>query len=62
MVDTETEPRPFDWDAALAHAAANTTLRAGDVVAAPPVQRAALETGPFELAVDGLGVLAGRLA
>jgi hypothetical protein len=61
VVDTKAEVAPFDWDAALAHAAANTTLRAGDVVAAPPVQRSRLEPGPFELAVDGLGVLAGRL-
>jgi hypothetical protein len=51
----------FDWDAALAHAAANTALRAGDLVAAPAVQRTELDTGPFELAVDGLGVLHGRL-
>jgi hypothetical protein len=61
VVDTKAELPPFDWDAALAHAAANTTLRAGDVVAAPPVHRTRLEPGPFELAVDGLGVLAGRL-
>jgi hypothetical protein len=61
VVDTKAELPPFDWDAALAHAAANTTLRAGDVVAAPPVQRTRLEPGPFELAVDGLGVLAGLL-
>jgi hypothetical protein len=51
----------FDWDDALALAAANTTLRAGDLVAAPAVQRAELDAGPFELAVDGLGALAGRL-
>jgi hypothetical protein len=52
----------FDWQGALAFAVANTHLRAGDIVAAPPVQRAELTVGPFELAVDRLGVLAGRLA
>ena len=51
----------FDWDAALGLASANTQLRAGDLVAAPPVQRTELDTGPFELAVDGLGTLHGRL-
>jgi hypothetical protein len=52
----------FDWPRALAHAATNTHLRAGDLVAAPPVQRAELTVGSFELAIDGLGTLAGRLA
>jgi hypothetical protein len=52
----------FDWPRALGHAGANTHLRAGDIVAAPAVQRAELTVGPFELAVDGLGVLVGRLA
>jgi hypothetical protein len=52
----------FDWQRALAYAGANTHLRAGDIVAAPPVQRAELTVGPFELAVDELGVLGGRLA
>jgi hypothetical protein len=52
----------FDWERAIAWAGANTHLRAGDVVAAPPVQRAELDVGPFELAVDGIGTLAGRLA
>ena len=52
---------PFDWEAALDLAVANTQLRAGDLVAAPPVQRTELDTGPFELAVDGLGTLHGRL-
>ena len=51
----------FDWERALAHAAENTQLRAGDLVAAPAVQRAELDVGPFELAVEGLGTLAGRL-
>jgi hypothetical protein len=52
----------FDWPRALALAAANTHLRAGDIVAAPPVQRAELSVGGFELAIDGLGTLHGRLA
>jgi hypothetical protein len=59
-VETDAEP-PFDWRRALGLAAANTSLRAGDLVAAPAVQRAELDVGPFELAVDGLGTLAGRL-
>ncbi len=59
----ETEPAPdgFDWDGALELAAANTRLLAGDVVAAPAVERAELRVGPFELSVDGLGTLTGRL-
>jgi hypothetical protein len=66
IVDTELVPSrrapDFDWSHALAHAAANTHLRAGDIVAAPPIQRTELpKGGPFELALDGLGVLAGRL-
>jgi hypothetical protein len=57
----EHEPAGLDWGSALAYAAANTVLRAGDVVAAPPLQRSHLDGGPFELALDGIGVLAGRL-
>ena len=53
---------PFDWGAALAYAAANTVLRAGDLVAGPAVQQTELDVGPFELAVDGLGTLPGRLS
>jgi hypothetical protein len=61
-VDTELTVPLFDWERGLSHAAANTHLRAGDVVAAPPVQQTELPPGaPFELAVDGLGVLAGRV-
>jgi hypothetical protein len=52
----------FDWGRALALAAENTLLRAGDLLAAPPVQRTELPGGPFELAVDGLDPLAGRLS
>jgi hypothetical protein len=54
-------PGGFDWDAALAYAAENTSLRAGDLLAAPPVQKTSLNGGLFELAVDGIGVLAGRV-
>jgi hypothetical protein len=53
----------FDWPRALAHAAANTNLRAGDILAGPPVHWTTLAAnGPFALAVDGLGVLRGQLA
>jgi hypothetical protein len=52
----------FDWPAALALTAANTTLRAGDIVAGPVLRRVVLDGGPFELSLDGVGVLAGRLA
>jgi len=61
-VETEPGQDLYDWDALVARAAANTHLRSGDLVAAPAVQVAELDVGPFELAVDGLGVLAGRLA
>jgi len=60
-VETEPELPEYDWDAALDHAAANTHLRAGDLVAAPALLRAELDTGPFELALDALGALHGRL-
>jgi Rv2993c-like, N-terminal len=53
---------PFAWKDALALAAANTHLRAGDVIAALPVVRTELPRGaPFELSIDGIGALAGRL-
>ena len=53
---------PFAWNDALSLAAANTLLRAGDVIAAPPVVRTELPRGaPFELSVDGIGTLTGRL-
>jgi hypothetical protein len=51
----------LDWSFALAYAAENTRLRAGDLLAGPPLQRSQLEGGSFELALDGIGVLAGRL-
>jgi hypothetical protein len=57
----EHAPAGFDWEAALAYAAESTSLRAGDLVAGPAVQTTSLAGGPFELAVDGIGVLTGRL-
>jgi hypothetical protein len=58
---TQSYEGSFDWQRALAFAAENTQLRAGDLVAAPAVQRSALDVGGFELSVEELGVLAGRL-
>jgi len=58
----EVSPNGFGWGDALAHAAANTMLRPGDVLAAPPAQRVELPRGgPFELALDDVGALAGRI-
>jgi hypothetical protein len=54
-------PGGFDWEAALDYASESTSLRAGDLVAGPPVQETSLAGGPFELAVDGIGVLTGTL-
>jgi hypothetical protein len=51
----------LDWRSALAYAGENTTLRAGDVIAGPPQRRARLDGGPFELSLDGIGTLRGRL-
>ena len=53
---------PFDWHGALVLAAANTHLRAGDVLAAPAVVRTELPRGaPFELVLDAIGTLPGTL-
>jgi hypothetical protein len=60
-VETDPAPDGFDWDGAVRAAGANTHLRPGDLVAAPAVRRAALGAGAFELAVDGLGTLQGRV-
>jgi Domain of unknown function (DUF2437) len=57
----EVGPPGLDWEAALAYAAANTVLRAGDVVAGPPLQRSQLGTGSFQLALDGIGTLRGSV-
>jgi len=52
----------FGWAEALAQAAANTVLRPGDVLAAPAAQRVELPRGgAFELALDDIGTLSGRL-
>jgi len=61
-VETEPAGRLVDWERLLGYAGANTVLRAGDLVAAPAVQTAELAGGSFELAVDGLGALTGRLS
>lgn len=61
-VETEPAVRLVDWERLLGYAGANTVLRAGDLVAAPAVQTAELAGGSFELAVDGLGALTGRLS
>lgn len=58
----ELVPPGLDWKAAAARAGAGTRLRAGDILAGPALQRAQLEPGPFELALDGIGTLAGRLS
>lgn len=54
---------PFDWGAARALAAVGTRLRAGDVLAGPPVARAhAIEAGPVEVEVAGIGSLLQTVA
>ena len=54
----------FDWDAARAHAADGTTLRPGDVLAAPaPAVVGDLAPGTVvELEVEGIGVLSQLVA
>jgi hypothetical protein len=51
----------FDWPAAVALAARGTHLRPGDLIAAP-AHEVVRPRGPFELAVEGLGVLRGTVA
>jgi hypothetical protein len=55
-IETDHEPE-FDFAAAREHAARNTRLRAGDVLAAPP-----FAVGVGEASVPGLGTLASRSA
>jgi hypothetical protein len=53
----------FDWEAAIALAAANTSLFPGDIVAGPP--RAPLEPAPgatVSIEIDGIGSLEQRIA
>jgi hypothetical protein len=62
VVETELADE-FDWEGARAFAAANTRLRAGDVLAGPVRQlREDVPSGPFELTVDGLGTLRATVA
>jgi hypothetical protein len=61
----ELVPAGFDWEDALAYAAANTVLRAGDLVAGPELggERRRLEPGaPVEVEVEGIGVLRAAVA
>lgn len=53
----------FDWDAARAHAAAGTRLRAGDVIAGPPALRAdEVGDGLVEVEWPGIGSLPQTVA
>lgn len=48
----------FDWDTARAHAARNTRLRPGDLLAGPPLALYEdVPPGPFAHAFEGLGEL-----
>jgi 2-keto-4-pentenoate hydratase/2-oxohepta-3-ene-1,7-dioic acid hydratase in catechol pathway len=50
-----------DWDRVVAHAARNTHLVPGDVIAADPLATGSAD-GVVELAVDGIGTLRNRIA
>ena len=53
----------FDWEAARVHAAANTRLRSGDLLAGPVrALRADVAPGPFETGFDVLGPLRATVA
>ena len=52
------EPPPFDWEAAVAFAAAGTALRPGDVLAGPCTGPVGPAAGTVELDLSGIGVLA----
>lgn len=57
--DAEGVTGGFDWEAALALAAAGTTLRTGDVIAGPVVCSVdGVAGGSHSLEVDGIGALA----
>jgi hypothetical protein len=60
----QTEPVDgFDWEAARALAELHTRLRPGDLLAGPALRgHADVASGPIELAVDGIGVLAATVA
>lgn len=49
---------PFDWEAAVAFAAAGTALRPGDVLAGPCAAPVGPIAGTVELDLPGIGVLA----
>jgi hypothetical protein len=51
----------FDWEAAVALAAGNTRLDPGDLLAAPP-HGVLRPRGPFQLGLEGLGILRGTVA
>ena len=56
LTPDEWVPEGFDWDAALGYAAANTTLKPGDVVSGPPVDRRRGAPGEtVELTLEPLG-------
>jgi 2-keto-4-pentenoate hydratase/2-oxohepta-3-ene-1,7-dioic acid hydratase in catechol pathway len=50
----------IDWPRLVAHAARNTRLVAGDVIAADPIASGSAD-GVVELGVDGIGVLRNRI-
>lgn len=58
----EHTPPGVDWDALVGQARRNTELLPGDVIAADPVERVAVQKGQSaELDLPGIGVLRNRL-
>jgi hypothetical protein len=58
----ELTPPGVDWDALVEHARRNTELLPGDVIAADPVERVAVQKGESaELDLPGIGVLRNRV-
>jgi hypothetical protein len=58
-----TDPRGFDWSAALALAGSGTVLYPGDIVAGPALERREVPRGQLvSLEVDGVGALEQRVA
>lgn len=63
LTPDEWVPDSFDWNAALAYAADNTLLRAGDLVSGPVVERKEARPGEtIALAVEPLGTLEASIA
>jgi hypothetical protein len=61
--DAQPEPDGLDWDAAVALAAAGTTLYPGDLLAGPPRETVMVEAGAtVALAIEGIGALEQRIA